>query len=474
MLMRKRWTGLSAKLLLLTIVSVMAAEVMIFVPSAGRFRAEYLNNLLSDGHLATMALEAAPTGAVPEPLEMTLLKHAGVHSVELRLGAFWTRMLGSKGIPEPDIAADLRKATFFSLCWDAFITLFHSENRVLRVIGPSPRNPSILVEVIADEGPLRSALLDYSGRILQLSLFISAITAALVYLALQLLIVRPIGHLTDSMVRFQNRPEDETSEIPESTRSDEIGVATRVLAEMQSTVRNALTQRAHLAALGEAVSKINHDLRNILTSAQLISDRLATSDDPRVREASPALVQAIGRAVNLCSQVVAFSQARRPSLELATEQLHDLLEEAGDNVLEYGGTLTQESVWHWLNDVPQDAMVRCDRRQILRVFENIARNAFEAGATEVHLDGEMRNDRWIVGITDNGPGLPDRAKNNLFQPFKGSARVGGTGLGLSIARELAVAHGGRVFLDRTSASGTRFIVELPAVSAGRTNRRLSA
>jgi signal transduction histidine kinase len=276
------------------------------------------------------------------------------------------------------------------------------------------------------------------------------------------------------MVRFQNQPEDETVDIAESDRRDEIGVATRVLAEMQATVRNALTQRAHLAALGEAVSKINHDLRNILTSAQLVSDRLADSDDPRVRAASPALVQAIGRAVDLCTQVVAFSQARRPSLTLATEPLHDLLEEVGDNVLELSEKIAPNAVLHWHNDVPEDAAVRCDRRQMLRVFENVARNAFEAGATEVRLDADRRSGRWIVGVTDNGPGLPDRARNNLFQPFRGSARAGGTGLGLSIARELTVAHGGRLFLDRTGSNGTRFIVELQAANTEREPRRHSA
>ncbi len=474
MLKNRRWTGLSGKLLLLTVAFIMLAEVLIYVPSAGRFRLDYLNNLLSDGHLATMALEAAPTGAISKPLEVTLLKHARVHSVELRLGAFWTRMLGSGNAPQPDVSVDLRDSTFLGLCWDALLTLAEPGNRTLRIVGPSPMNPSVLVEVIADEAPLRAALLRYSERILQLSLLISAINAALIYLALQFLIIRPIGRLTESMVRFQERPEDETADVADTERKDEIGVATRVLAEMQATVRAALTQRAHLAALGEAVSKINHDLRNILTSAQLISDRLAKSDDPRVREASPALVQAIGRAVNLCSQVVAFAQARRPSLKLASEQLHDLLEEAGDTVLEGGEAIEQQTVWHWRNQVPAEAMVRCDRTQLLRVFENIARNAFQSGATEVKLDAVLREGRWIIGVTDNGPGLPARARENLFQPFKGSARTGGTGLGLSIARELTVAHGGRLFLDRTGSTGTRFVVELPSGQANRENRKVSA
>ena len=474
MIKNRRWAGLSARLLLLTVIFVMLAEVLIYAPSAGRFRLDYLKGLLSDGHLATMALEAAPTGAVPPPLEMTLLSHAHVHSVELRLGNLWTRMLGSDKGTEPETIVDLRKGTFFSLMWDAFITIGQYENRVLRVIGPSPMNPSVLVEVVADEGPLRAALIDYSQRILQLSLLISAITACMVYLSLQLLIVRPIGHLTDSMVQFHDRPEDETVDIKASARQDEIGTATRVLAEMQSGVRASLTQRAHLTALGEAVSKINHDLRNILSSAQLISDRLAKSEDPSVRATSPALIQAISRAVNLCSQVVVFSQARRPRLELSGHSLRDLLEEAGDNVLEFGETMAQPAVWHWLNEVPAAAIIHCDRRQVLRVFENIARNAFEAGATEVKLDAEEARGRWVIGVADNGPGLPARARNNLFQPFKGSARVGGTGLGLAIARELTVAHGGRLFLDRTSANGSRFIVEIPAGKATSENWRICA
>ncbi len=474
MIKNRRWAGLSARLLMLTIAFVMVAEVLIYAPSAARFRLDYLKGLLSDGHLATMALEAAPTGAVPPPLEQTLLSHAHVHSVELRLGTLWTRMLGSETHPQPEIIVDLRNGTFFSLMWDAFVTIGQPENRVLRVIGPSPMNQSVLVEVVADEEPLRTALIDFSHRILQLSLLISVITASLVYLALQLLIVRPIGHLTDSMVRFHDRPEDETVDIPTSARLDEIGTATRVLAEMQSGVRASLTQRAHLAALGEAVGKINHDLRNILTSAQLISDRLAKSEDPQVRAASPALVQAISRAVNLCSQVVLFSQARRPRLELSDQPLRDVLEEAGDTVLEFGETMEQTAVWHWLNTTPENAIIQCDRRQLLRVFENIGRNAFEAGATEVKLDAEERRGRWIIGIADNGPGLRQRARNNLFQPFKGSARVGGTGLGLAIARELTVAHGGRLFLDRSNTNGTRFIVEIPAGKATSDNQRTSA
>ncbi len=474
-MMKTRWfSGLSAKLLLLTVLFVMLAEVLIYAPSAGRFRLTFLQNRLSDAHLAVLAVSGSTEQKVRPAMEKTLLLHVGVHAIEARLGQMWLPMLGTDMPPGIDAHHILDDGTFFTLIGDAFMTLMHADNRVLRVIGPSPLDHSVRVEVIMDEKPMRDALLDYSQRILQLSLFISTITAALVYLALQFIIVRPIGELTRSMLRFRAAPEDETTDIEVSRRRDEIGVAKRVLADMQSTVRQALTQRLHLAALGEAVVKINHDLRNILSSAQLVSDRLAESDDPRVRKATPALLQAINRAVALCSQVVLFSQARRPTLEMAAEPLHDLLEEAGDMVLALGETMQQEAPWHWNNTVDPNAHIRGDRRQLLRVFENVTRNAFEAGATEVTLSATETPDCWSILLADNGPGLPPVARENLFLPFKGSARDGGTGLGLAIARELVVAHGGSLRLAATGTTGTRFIVELPKAAWRNERRRQSA
>lgn len=465
--------GLSARLLLLTVLFVMLAEVLIYAPSAGRFRLTYLQDQLADAHLAVLALSGSTEQRLRPALEKTLLMHVGVHTVEARLGNHFLPMLGADKMPIIDAHHILDAGTFFSLIWDAFMTLTATENRVLRVIGPSPLDPSVRVEVSMDEMPMREALIDYSYRILQLSLVISAITAALVYLSLQLMIVRPMAELTRSMLRFRGAPEDETDEPKSVRRRDEIGVASRVLADMQATVRQALVQRRHLAALGEAVVKINHDLRNILASAQLISDRLAQSADPQVRKASPGLLHAIDRAVALCSQVVAYSQARRPTLDLQPVPLRDLIEEAGDNVLALAETVTQAGPWQWLNEVPEHVTVRGDPQQLLRVIENVARNAFEAGATEVRFTVRDRGEYWALGVADNGPGLPSLARDNLFQPFKGSVRDGGTGLGLAIARDLVAAHGGSLRLAATGTAGTRFIVELPKAGSANERRRSS-
>ena len=86
------------------------------------------------------------------------------------------------------------------------------------------------------------------------------------------------------------------------------------------------------------------------------------------------------------------------------------------------------------------------------------------------VSATQENGRLIVEVADNGPGLSPRARENLFQPFKGSTTPGGTGLGLAIARELLRAHGGELRLKESTAEGTCFQLALP-LSQGRALRR---
>ena len=67
----------------------------------------------------------------------------------------------------------------------------------------------------------------------------------------------------------------------------------------------------------------------------------------------------------------------------------------------------------------------------------------------------------MVEIADNGPGIPERLRERLFQPFAGSNRSGGSGLGLAISRELILAHGGDLMLVATGPMGTRFRLTVP-------------
>ncbi|HEX9770848.1 MAG TPA: HAMP domain-containing sensor histidine kinase, partial [Kiloniellales bacterium] len=351
---------------------------------------------------------------------------------------------------------DLREAGFFTLIRDAFAVLWGEPMRVIRVLGPPPKDDRLLVEVVLDETPLRQEMLAFSQRILALSLVISLFTAALVYLSLHWLMVRPMRRISDSMSAFREDPEDASRVIRPSDRNDEIGFAEHELAAMQEGIRGALQQKTRLAALGIAVTKINHDLRNILATAQLVSDRLERSDDPEVKRVTPTLMTAIDRAVSLCGETLDFTREGMPNLKLSRFDLCDL---AADVAGDLPGEVNGEPVWHNLLD--RELEIEADREQLYRVLSNLGQNAIQAGASRVEVTAERVDGRLRVRVSDNGPGLPPRARANLFQPFTGSARAGGTGLGLAIARDLVRAHGGEIRLEHSTAEGTSFCLELP-------------
>ncbi len=442
--------SLSARLLILTISFVMLAEVLIYAPSIARFRLGWFEERIAAAHLATLALEATPTRMVSPELEKELLKHVGGYGVILYKPNSKNLMLSSDMPPKVDETIDLAKATFFGLIGDAFMTLMHTHNRVLQVMGPSPQG-GVVVAVVLDETPLREAMYAFSQRILLLSIVISVFTAALVYLALHLLMVVPMRRITSAMIAFRDNPELASSTISPSGRNDEVGIAERELAAMQSRLRAALRQRQHLAALGEAVAKINHDLRNMLATARLVSERLSASPDPEVQRASPTLERAIDRAVALCAQTLQYVEDRR-DLHLARFRLGAMLREAGQFADGADDVLVVE--------VPDDIAVNGDRDELFRVFANLIKNAADAGAMRVTV--RLRSAAPVViEVEDDGPGMPPRAVENLFKPFRGSARAGGTGLGLAIAREVIQAHGGTIELVHTGAEGTLFRLVLP-------------
>ncbi|HJT06209.1 MAG TPA: sensor histidine kinase, partial [Stellaceae bacterium] len=275
--------SLSARLLVLTVIFVMLSEVLIFVPSVARFRLSYLQQHIADAHLAMLALEATPDNMVSQELANELLAHVGAHGIVLHKPNNTTLMIDSPTPPQVAATWDLRGATPWSLIRTAMMTLAESGNRIVRVLDVSPTDPRVVVEVLLDDAPMRKEMWGFGVRILELSIVISLITAALVYLSLQWLLVAPLRRLIASMMRFRDDPEDASRVTAPSSRGDEIGLAQRELASMQETVRQALRHNARLAALGTAVTKVNHDLRSILSTARLISDALAGSEAPEVK-----------------------------------------------------------------------------------------------------------------------------------------------------------------------------------------------
>jgi len=457
----RSWFGLSARLLLLTIFFVMLSEVFIYAPSIGRFRVTYLQERIAAAHLASLAIEDMPARATNDRLRNQLLDHAGVHGIVLKRESSKALVLSHNMPPTVDKSFDLTKGTFFGFIGDAFETLLAKKDRALRIMAPSPKDSSVIVEIVIDERPMRNAMVAYSLNILGLSIAISLMTAVLVYLSLQWLFVRPMRQITSSMVRFREDPADGTRLVTPDRRTDELGVARRELAGMQRGLRAALMQNARLAALGTAVTKINHDLRNILASAQLVSDHLETTEDPKIRRIAPTLMGAIDRASDLCSKTLRFVQEGSAAFEVRAFPLAPLLDEISDAASGLGdGPSIIES------RVDDRLELHADRDQLFRVLLNLVRNAFEASASRVAIRGQAERDRIVIEVADNGPGLPDAIRSNLFQAFSGTTRVGGTGLGLSIARDLMRGHGGDIELRHTGPDGTVFMLYLPTDPTG--------
>lgn len=452
--------GLSARLLSLTIAFVMLSEVAVYVPSVARFRERYLEERLATAHLATLALDATPDHMISEELAMRLLEHADAYAIVHRGPGPFKRVLYDKMPPKADLVVDLTTDSPLDLIRGAFGALVQNQNRVLRVLGRSTKEEGPLMEILIDETPMRAAMYGYSARILALSIVIALVTAALIFASLHWLMVRPMRRLTENMIAFREDPEDASRVISPSARSDEIGMAQRELAVMQQGLRRALTQRARLAALGVAVTKINHDLRNILATASLVSDRLASLEDPEARRFAPKLVHTIDRAVDLCSHTLDYARDEPPPPRRRHFSLRALVDDVGaDPALSDGREQVLE------NKVDGAIEVDADRDQLFRVLANLARNSVEAGASRVDVSADVDDGCVRIVVGDDGPGLPEKARENLFQPFVGSARPGGTGLGLAIAREIMRAHGGDISLVESSEGGTTFRLELPVGDA---------
>ena len=454
--------GLSTKLLLLTILFVMVAEVLVFVPSVSNFRHQWLMERLQAAQIASVAAEAAPDGRLPAKLREELLDRAGVKAISVKhedKRALIVRL----ETPEEVETYDLRDASWAELITDALMVYVTPGNRVIRVVGEPELSPGEMVDVVLDEAPLKAAMVKFGLDILGLSILISLITATLVFLALDWLLVKPMTQLTRNMVRFAEHPEDPSRIIAPSKRRDEIGTAERELAAMQNELSQTLSQKTRLAALGLAVSKISHDLRNMLSSAQLLSDRLAEVRDPTVQRLVPKLIASLDRAIRLCVQTLDFGQAQESPPNRARFPLAPLVGEVGDSL-----GLPREGAIDWETDLEEGLEVDADRDHLYRILANLCRNAVQSLESEPDRIGLIRvfarrNGAVVtIDVADSGPGVPEQARKRLFQAFQSVARKGGTGLGLAISAELAMAHGGQIELV-SNDGGATFRVTIPDV-----------
>jgi signal transduction histidine kinase len=460
--------GLSGKLLVLTILFVMIAEVLIFVPSIANFRLNWLADRLAAANTAALVLDAAPSGLVPEGLAKQILQSIDARAVAMKIGHQRRLLALGEKPPVIDHDIDMRNVSWWHAIVDAFQTLLTSKKDVMRVVGPAPRGKGgDFLEIVLDEQPLREAMLRFSVTILLLSLIISGITAALVYLALHYMFVRPLRRITDNVTAFRRDPENPLRIISASGRDDELGTAERELGAMQRDLATMLQQKTRLAALGLAVSKINHDLRNLLSSAQLFSDRLSSLPDPGVQRFAPKLMRALERAVAFCQSTLSYGRVQEPPPDRRQVALEPLVAEVRETLGLADGPI------RWITAVERGLAVDADPDQLFRILLNLARNAAQAleeraakdpGRDQIRITGRREGAVVVIEVSDTGPGFNERARTHLFEAFQGSSKTGGTGLGLAIAAELVRAHGGEIRLvDGTIGATLRLTIPDRAV-----------
>ncbi|MEM7498651.1 MAG: HAMP domain-containing sensor histidine kinase [Pseudomonadota bacterium] len=546
-------TGISARLLLLTILVVMAVEVAIFVPSVAEFRRSFLEERLVRAEIAALTVMAAPGGQAGAKLQEELLDTADALNIVVQKDGRRILALQGSGFPQPSESFDLRDATSLVLIRDALACLlFNKEGDVQRVVGTTGEGMYDTVEITFEVQELRRAMLDYGLRILQLSLIISIITAGVVFITVRRFVVAPLLDVIRNVERFHENPEDPGRIMQPKGKAGEVADAERAIAAMQTEVITALGQRRRLAQLGGAVAKINHDLRNMLAAGQLMTERLGASDDPLVTRVLPKLVGSLDRAVALCQSTLDYGRAEEPEPMLravAVETvLRDVVESLGlgaettgesappapvqastsasgglppvpaataasetkaDDAGASGRDLAEGPV-RVRSSLPEGAVVMADPDFLFRIFANLLRNAVEAirtgpgrGTVTLSLVPEEAAINTETGptangkadeerarstgasagkaagsslrtapsplcrllVSDTGPGLPEKARQNLFRPFRASTRRGGTGLGLVIAAELAEAQGGRLSLVESSPAGTTFALTLRSAAA---------
>jgi len=464
--MRSAWRlvaqSLSGRLLLLTLFYVLLTEAVIFGPSVGRYHHALLQSHVESAELAILPLTEAAGERLSTKLREQLLKRADASAVVLRRPEEHELFLVTQVPRRIDFIIDLRNDNALKQIYYGLDCLLRGGDRTLRVMAPTGIKGAQGVDIILGEQSIHQALARYAVQTALLALLLSAVTALLVFLSLYFVLVRPMARVTRAMIAFRENPEDASRIVVPSARQDEIGIAERELATMQTELYGSLQHRARLAALGTAVAKIQHDLRNILSSAQLASDRLAASEDPVVKRLAPRLIGAIDHAVALATNTLRYGRAEEHPPERKMMALKPLLDEAGEAALaEHSG----QTAIALADEVPPELQIDADPQQLYRIVLNLLRNAGDAvngkTAGEIRLSASRNGRRVLIHVADNGPGIPDKVRERLFQPFAGSARPGGSGLGLVIARELARAHGGDVSLIATGPQGTTFRVEIP-------------
>ena len=327
---------LSSKLLLLTIGFVMLAEVLVFIPSVALYRQSWLSERAQQAGLLAQALTGVPDFEASEGLTRQFMQDTDVLFMAAKRDGATELLLGEPPLDARTmIAVDLRDPPRFPSLIVPFQDIFAKGNETLLVTASSPVEGQDRLELLIPRNKLGEALLEYLLNIFWLSVIIAIITGSLIYLSMSALIIRPVKDLAEDMTAFRVNPDSRrTVRKARTKRKDEIGQLEREFVDMKQSQRAAFRQRERLAGLGLAVAKINHDLRNVLTSALLISDRLSMNPDEKMASMGERLTRTVERGIGLTEDVLSYSKAESADPQIQNTRIAFTIGEAAADVIE--------------------------------------------------------------------------------------------------------------------------------------------
>ena len=461
------WRSLKTKIIVLVIAILVCAELAGLVWSVAVYRYDRLERLMGQDMLVADAIQLLTQAQAASTRQVTLgdiLKlFSGLRSdgliVNSPQGVIPLGQIYTRGEIEQRFDLDHPPRISTKIA-DALDLLFQGGGRKMMLLQKSPAQIGASVEVFATDTELRKQTIKHAVDMALMSLSVTLALGFALVIALDRLIVGPIVRISREVMAFHANPEDESADHPPSGRTDEIGGLEHAVDEMRTEVRRSLRQQTRLATLGAAISRVNHDLRNMLSTAVILSDTLERSQDPEVRRIAPRLVDSLERATRLCSDVLRFARDEKPQLHQSDFSLAGLVAEVDDATPPpRGGTARLNMT------VPPSLLMHADRDQMFRALQNLVRNAYEALGgrpdAKVTIDAGRGEGQVWIDVVDNGSGVSDRTLESLFHPFRAKDKLGGSGLGLTIVREIMRAHGGEVELTQTGPAGTTFRLRLP-------------
>jgi len=457
---------LRTKLLLLICLCVILTESLVFIPSLANRQHRWFENQ----HRFAYALSLSVYRTDEYGLEERSLTN--LELVELSITApdgSIKKIITEQPDVKIDKIVDLDKSNDLNFIFSAIKTLFVGGNRIIQISGQIGGDGTTLSLLTRDHS-LRAALFQFSERFFFSSLTIALIVAAIIYLLVTEILLRPVYKIYTNVLNFVVAQDDPKAILVPEKRCDEIGLVQQRIAMIETELQRGYARQKHLAELGLAVSKINHDMRNLLSSAQLISDRIAAIDDPTIKRLAPRLLRTVKRAIHYTHSVLTYGRIQEQAPHYQRLRLKPLIDEVID-MLE-PDQYTNVTIENLVGD---EIEIEADGEQLHRVLTNLCRNGAQALEAQTPSPAEPDHPKTItlsahydyegqeavIDVRDNGPGLPEKTRAHLFEPFRGAARNNGTGLGLAICHELIRAHGGTIRLVDDTMRGTHFEIRLP-------------